>query len=202
MPDRSNASAIARHSTALGEEKCPRASVQDRHPAPRQRTALRAGLAEFLKAGDHEHAGLVALRLEPVARAPAVQAAQPLRDDALGTDLAHGLPGAAGHSRWCGRTMAISRWPSCLISCSQPSPSGSAGLGATICRRTEFGWRAGDAPSGKTRVGMPDKIAPAGRIGRRQPARGCGASWNASRNQCPQRLFLQLEPPLKGRTSS
>ena len=39
------------------------------------------------------------------------------------------------------------------------------GLGATICRRTEAGWRAGEAPSGRTKVGMHDKIAPPGRIG-------------------------------------
>jgi len=38
----------------------------------------------------------------------------------------------------------------------------------TICRRTELGWRAGDAPSGRTGVGMLDKIALLGRI--RSPA--------------------------------
>ena len=53
--------------------------------------------------------------------------------------------------------------------------------------------RAG-APATRLRAGPgrhARKIALAGRIGRRQPARGCGASWNASRNQCPLEVVLQ-----------
>lgn len=48
--------------------------------------------AKFAGAGDREHAGLGAFGLQPFpALAAAIRAAPPLRDDALGADLAHGL---------------------------------------------------------------------------------------------------------------
>src|SRR5947207_4676640 len=49
-------------------------------------------LAEFAEAGDREHAGVGAFGLQPFpAFAAPIAAAAPLRDDALGADLTHGL---------------------------------------------------------------------------------------------------------------
>jgi len=53
---------------------------------------IEPALAEFAKARDRENAGFGAFSLQPFrAFAAAIQAASPLRDDALGPDLVHSL---------------------------------------------------------------------------------------------------------------
>jgi hypothetical protein len=50
--------------------------------------------------------------------------------------------------------IAISLWPSCLTSCSQPSPSGGSEAVETIFGRTVRGRAAGTAEDGKNSSGM------------------------------------------------
>jgi hypothetical protein len=49
---------------------------------------------------------------------------------------------------------AISRWPSCLISCSQPSPVGGFAAELTVCSRKDGGGPARITKDGMLRFGM------------------------------------------------
>ena len=86
-PARSRSSSL--HSPLTGEAETNLPGVGEIAVALlRDEQRFETAFAQLLKTCDHEDAGLVAFRLEPITGlAPPVQAAQPLRYDALGANL-------------------------------------------------------------------------------------------------------------------
>ena len=90
--------------------------------------------------------------------------------------------------------MATSLWPSCLISCSQPSPEGGLLQGVTIWRRTSFGTSAGTASEGNF-IGIGDKAE----IEPRKRVRTADLGPSARRTSSDHRLVQELQSPSRAR---